>query len=112
MQNPGWPGPAVLELRRQQALGKKPDSPSLLQDLRSVTLVSRIGRENVALPEARWPVPFDAPGPVDAEPGGRQALVQLMPATARAVASRIGEPQPTDNLTRDPAYNLRLGRRT
>ncbi len=40
---------------------------------------------------------------------GAQGLMQLMPATARGVSGWIGESYSKARLTRDPAYNMRLG---
>jgi len=40
---------------------------------------------------------------------GARGLMQLMPATARAVAKKAGEPYTPDRLTDDPGYNVRLG---
>jgi len=42
-------------------------------------------------------------------PAGARGLMQLMPATARRVARQEGVRYVRDRLTRDPAYNLRLG---
>lgn len=42
-------------------------------------------------------------------PVGALGLMQLMPATAEEVASSIGEPYSRSRLTRDWAYNARLG---
>ncbi|SFS10129.1 lytic transglycosylase domain-containing protein [Sphingomonas jatrophae] len=40
---------------------------------------------------------------------GAKGLMQLMPATAREQAGKIGLPYDYDRLTRDPQYNLLLG---
>ncbi|MEL6316156.1 MAG: lytic transglycosylase domain-containing protein, partial [Pseudomonadota bacterium] len=40
---------------------------------------------------------------------GARGLVQLMPATARAMARRVGARYSKARLTSDPGYNLRLG---
>jgi len=42
-------------------------------------------------------------------PAGARGLMQLMPATARKVAGRIGEPYSRDRLLDDWQYNARLG---
>ena len=44
-------------------------------------------------------------------PAGARGIMQLMPRTARIVAQRSGIPYSRPRLTRDPAYNIRLGRR-
>jgi len=40
---------------------------------------------------------------------GALGLMQLLPATARDVAGRVGVPFIQEKLTRDPAYNVQLG---
>ncbi|MBM3513293.1 MAG: lytic transglycosylase domain-containing protein [Alphaproteobacteria bacterium] len=40
---------------------------------------------------------------------GAVGLMQLMPATARAVGNQIGLRYSKENLSRDPSYNIRLG---
>ena len=42
-------------------------------------------------------------------PSGALGLMQLLPATARDVATKLGVPFLQDKLTRDPAYNVQLG---
>lgn len=42
-------------------------------------------------------------------PAGARGLMQLMPATARDVARRLGVSYDVDRLFSDPAYNLRMG---
>ena len=47
---------------------------------------------------------------VAAESGaGAVGLMQLMPATAKSVGSQMGLRYSKENLSRDPAYNIRLG---
>jgi soluble lytic murein transglycosylase len=99
-----------------------------LPDL-AVAIARRAGRDGVMLTEAGWPLAVDPPaGPVEPalalglirqesnfnteamSPVGARGLMQLMPATAQAVAHRLGDP--TVNVTAlstDPAYNMRLG---
>jgi soluble lytic murein transglycosylase len=40
---------------------------------------------------------------------GARGLMQLMPGTAEEMARKLGEPYQLSRLTRDPAYNARLG---
>lgn len=42
-------------------------------------------------------------------PAGAKGLMQVMPETARMMANRLGETYELDRLTRDAAYNARLG---
>ena len=94
----------------------------------AVAIARRAGRDGVVLGEAGWPRPVSPPEGIvepavalglirqessfDAgagSPVGARGLMQLMPATAAAVARRLNEPASVPALTADPAYNMRLG---
>ena len=94
----------------------------------AVAIARRAGRDGVMLAQAGWPRPVSPPaGSVEpavalglirqessfdsgaASPVGARGLMQLMPATAAAVAKRLGEPASVPALTSDPGYNMRLG---
>ena len=72
-----------------------------------------------AMAEGDWPVPaefalaiarqeseFNAAA---SSPAGARGLMQLMPATARETAAKIGAPYDLGRLTDDPLYNATLG---
>jgi soluble lytic murein transglycosylase len=48
--------------------------------------------------------------PFARSPKGALGLMQLMPATAKSIATRIGLPYSKPRLTTDPTYNISLGR--
>jgi len=94
----------------------------------AVAIARRAGRDGVVLAKAGWPRPVSPPeGVVEpavalglirqessfaasaGSPVGARGLMQLMPATAAAVARRLNEPASVPALTADPAYNMRLG---
>ena len=93
----------------------------------TVIVVRRLGRDGIMPPMQGWPTAVDPP-PVP-EPAvslaimrqesnfdigiisssGARGLMQLMPATARLVAHRLGEPTSDQLLTTDPGHNMRMG---
>jgi soluble lytic murein transglycosylase len=93
----------------------------------TVMVTRRLGRDGIQPPMQGWPLPV-APPPVP-EPAvslaimrqesnfdvsivsasGARGLMQLMPATARVVARRLGEPTSELLLTTDPGHNMRMG---
>ena len=94
----------------------------------AVGIARRAGRDGVVLAETGWPRPVSPPdGTAEpavvlglirqessfdiaaASPVGARGLMQLMPATAAAVAKRLGVPASVPALTSDPGYNMRLG---
>jgi soluble lytic murein transglycosylase len=94
----------------------------------SVFVARRMGRDGLMLPDAGWPIPFEPPAaPPDpavtlglirqesnfdvaaVSPSGARGLMQLMPATAEAVAKQLSQPIQLAALTVDPALNMRLG---
>jgi len=78
------------------------------------------------LPDAGWPTPVDPPPGIEralafalirqesnfeasaVSPAGARGLMQLMPATARAMAKELNEPSLATRLS-DPQANMRLG---
>lgn len=84
---------------------------------------------NVLLPEFGWPILPLVDGEVSerallhamirqesafevraVSPAGARGMMQLMPATARAVAKTLGLKHSDDRLLTDPEYNLQIGR--
>jgi soluble lytic murein transglycosylase len=60
----------------------------------------------LALSIARRESEFD---PVVVSPAGARGLMQVMPDTAKMMATKIGAPYERGRLTSDPGYNARLG---
>jgi soluble lytic murein transglycosylase len=93
----------------------------------AVLITRRLGRDGIVPPMQGWPIPVEPP-PVPepavslaimrqesnfdvsiVSPSGARGLMQLMPATARLVARRLGEPTSDTRLTTDPGHNMRMG---
>ncbi len=121
------PGAATYSLIAHRALAMGlPDA--------AVMTARLAGRDGVMLPDAGWPMqltPPPLPAPLDAamllglvrqessfdpaaeSSSGALGLMQLLPATARMVASKLGAPLPDGavraTLISDPGRNLTLG---
>jgi soluble lytic murein transglycosylase len=120
LDNADTPGLKALAVGKAEKLGRI--------DL-TVHLARRADRTGVTLSEPGWPVPpYPLPegGPEKAlvlalirqESGfhaeavssvGARGLMQLMPATAKALATRMKIKYAPATLTSDPAFNIRLG---
>ena len=97
-----------------------------LPDL-AVAVARRAGRDGTMLPQSGWPMPYAPPAGVEpaivlalmrqessfdeqiVSPAGARGLMQLMPATATAVARKLGEQPDLAALTAEPGTNMRLG---
>jgi len=94
----------------------------------AVFVARRMGRDGLMLPDEGWPAPFNPPeeklDPAVAlgimrqessfdmgavSPSGARGLMQLMPATADAVARQLGVETSLATLLGDPGENMLLG---
>jgi soluble lytic murein transglycosylase len=93
----------------------------------TILITRRLGRDGIVPPMQGWPIPVEPPAALDpavslaimrqesnfdvsiVSPSGARGLMQLMPATARSVARRLGEPTSEFLLTTDPGHNMRMG---
>ena len=93
----------------------------------AVLVARRLGRDGIVPPMQGWPVPVEPPPVLEPavslaimrqesnfdvgiiSSSGARGLMQLMPATARTVSRRVGEPTSDVLLTTDPGHNMRLG---
>lgn len=94
----------------------------------AIAIARRVGpRDGATLLEAGWPAPFTPPPGIEralalalirqessfdadaVSPVGARGLMQLMPATARTTARRLGVPTTPQRLTADPQHNMALG---
>lgn len=112
-------GERLLVARLATSTGR-PDNP--------VWIARRAGASGAMLLRDGWPIPFRPPeggaepalvfaiarqeSNFDSEavsPANARGVMQLLPATAQAVARRIGVPHQPAWLTSDPQHNIRLG---
>lgn len=132
----GDPRRARVFLLRLQELAPDPADQSMAARLaigfdlpdQAVAIARRAGLHGLMLAEDGWPLAADIPdgtvppalalGLIRQEssfdtgalsPAGARGLMQLMPATAQAVAQRIGARASTAALTSDAALNVQLG---
>ncbi len=131
----GDPRRARQFLLRMEELGRNPGERIAVGDYAAamglpdvtVLVTRRLGRDGIVPPMQGWPAPYEPPPVVEPSfslaitrqesnfdvaiisPSGARGLMQLMPATARSVARRVGEPTSDALLTSDPAHNMRMG---
>ncbi len=119
------------EIAHLAALAREAGDMRLLVNLTKSALLRGVRIEAAAYPIDAMPEPVHAPDmrgssverpllkaiarqesafdPEAVSHSGARGLMQLMPATARETARRIGLPVEPARLTRDPAYNASLG---
>ncbi|MBP0445738.1 lytic transglycosylase domain-containing protein [Roseomonas sp. SSH11] len=127
---------ARLFLLRMEELAADPADRVLIAQLgmslgrpdHAVWIARRAGADGVMLLPEGWPTPYATPSAVlepalvnaiarqesnfDTEAvssANARGLMQLLPATAAAVARKLGIPHQTGWLTSDPVHNMRLG---
>ncbi len=116
-----------LDLRDSLALAAM--SLEIDRPFAAVKIAKRVARDGMILPQAYYPVADSLRrrlavsqdlanaiarqeselNPFATSPVGALGLMQLMPATAKAVAEEIGVEYDKDRLTSDPGYNSQLG---
>lgn len=123
-------------LRHLGLQAETPQELALLADLATdlgqpaigIWSAKRARNRGLLMPELLFPMPVNARGrgvepalvlavtrqesafdPKAVSHAGARGLMQLMPATAKAVAKRHRVPYSKSRLTRDPAYNMKLG---
>ena len=132
-----WADPrrARLFLVRMEELGATPAERIAVGDYAAamglpdvmVLVARRLGRDGIVPPPRGWPVPVEPPPMPEpafslgimrqesnfdigiVSPSGALGLMQLMPATARTVAHRLGEPTSPAMLLTDAGHNMRMG---
>ena len=131
----GQPRRARAFLLRLDELAPAPGRRAMLATLANgiglpdlaVALARRAGRAGRMLPQAGWPAPYAPPAGMEPavimalmrqessfdeqiiSPAGARGLMQLMPATAVAVARKLGDTPDLGALTTNPQANMRLG---
>jgi len=98
--------PHLAVMIGKQAARRGITLPKLYFPIASLGLVDNPVPRELSLAIARRESEFD---PVVQSGAGARGLMQLMPATAKAVAKNLQIPYSRDRLTSDPPYNARLG---
>jgi soluble lytic murein transglycosylase len=98
--------PHLAVMVGKQAARREIVIPHAYFPLAKLGVVDMPVQQELALAIARRESEFD---PVVQSGAGARGLMQLMPATAKAVAQYLQVPYSRERLTSEPAYNARLG---